>query len=97
MTSSQHKMHAEYGEVSATTADVINTAKAGGRRIVAVGTTSLRLLESAAEGGTPFALCGRHRYLHHTRFQISDCRSAHDQFPSAEIDPVHAGLRLRGR
>ncbi|MBL8707844.1 MAG: tRNA preQ1(34) S-adenosylmethionine ribosyltransferase-isomerase QueA [Rhodospirillaceae bacterium] len=45
---SQHRMHAEYGEVSVETATAINRAKAAGRRIVAVGTTSLRLLESAA-------------------------------------------------
>ena len=48
-----HKMHAEWGEVSAATADAVNAAKKAGRRVVAVGTTSLRLLESAAaEDGT---------------------------------------------
>ena len=45
-----HKMHAEYGEIDAATADAINQARAQGRRIVSVGTTSLRLLESAAAG-----------------------------------------------
>jgi S-adenosylmethionine:tRNA ribosyltransferase-isomerase len=53
-----HKMHAEWGTVSAETADALNAARAKGGRIVAVGTTSLRLLESAAdEDGTirPFA------------------------------------------
>jgi S-adenosylmethionine:tRNA ribosyltransferase-isomerase len=44
----QHKMHAEWGEITAATADALNTARAKGGRIVAVGTTSLRLLESAA-------------------------------------------------
>lgn len=43
-----HVMHAEWGEVSAETAAAINAARAAGGRIVAVGTTSLRLLESAA-------------------------------------------------
>jgi S-adenosylmethionine:tRNA ribosyltransferase-isomerase len=43
-----HKMHAEYGEVSAETAAALNAARAAGGRIVCVGTTSLRLLESAA-------------------------------------------------
>jgi S-adenosylmethionine:tRNA ribosyltransferase-isomerase len=43
-----HKMHAEIGHVSAETAAAINAAKTRGNRIVAVGTTSLRLLESAA-------------------------------------------------
>ncbi|WCL52865.1 tRNA preQ1(34) S-adenosylmethionine ribosyltransferase-isomerase QueA [Gimibacter soli] len=42
-----HKMHAEWGEVSAETAARLNAARARGGRIVAVGTTSLRLLESA--------------------------------------------------
>ncbi|MEM9810054.1 MAG: tRNA preQ1(34) S-adenosylmethionine ribosyltransferase-isomerase QueA [Pseudomonadota bacterium] len=47
---SEHKMHAEWGEVSAETAQAINTARAAGGRIIAVGTTSLRLLESAWDG-----------------------------------------------
>jgi S-adenosylmethionine:tRNA ribosyltransferase-isomerase len=42
-----HKMHSEWGEVSAETAAALNAVHAGGRRIVCVGTTSLRLLESA--------------------------------------------------
>src|ERR1700744_968614 len=41
-------MHAEYGEVTQAAADALNAARAAGGRIVAVGTTSLRLLESAA-------------------------------------------------
>jgi S-adenosylmethionine:tRNA ribosyltransferase-isomerase len=48
-----HKMHSEWGSISAQTAAALNAARAGGGRIVAVGTTSLRLLESAAaEDGT---------------------------------------------
>jgi len=43
-----HKMHAETGTVSASVAAALNAAKERGGRIVAVGTTSLRLLESAA-------------------------------------------------
>jgi S-adenosylmethionine:tRNA ribosyltransferase-isomerase len=53
-----HKMHSEWGTISSETAAVLNAARAGGGRIVAVGTTSLRLLESAAaEDGAikPFA------------------------------------------
>ena len=42
-----HQMHAEYGEVSPETAAALNAARAAGGRIVCVGTTSLRLLESA--------------------------------------------------
>lgn len=44
-----HRMHAEWGEISEAEAATINAARAAGRRIVAVGTTSLRLLESAAD------------------------------------------------
>lgn len=43
-----HKMHAEWGGIDAETAQFLTEAKAAGRRIIAVGTTSLRLLESAA-------------------------------------------------
>jgi S-adenosylmethionine:tRNA ribosyltransferase-isomerase len=43
-----HRMHAERGAVSAETAAALNAARARGGRVVAVGTTSLRILESAA-------------------------------------------------
>ncbi len=44
-----HRMHAEYGIVDADTAATINAARTAGGRIVAVGTTSVRLLESAVD------------------------------------------------
>ncbi|MGE3709540.1 MAG: tRNA preQ1(34) S-adenosylmethionine ribosyltransferase-isomerase QueA [Hyphomicrobiaceae bacterium] len=47
----EHKMHAEWCELSAETAVALNDARANGGRIVAVGTTSLRVLESAAADG----------------------------------------------
>jgi len=54
-----HRMHAEWGEVSEETAAALNAVRARGGRIVAVGTTSLRLLESAAdEDGTLRPFCG---------------------------------------
>ena len=54
----EHRMHAEWGCITPGTAAALNAARAKGGRIVAVGTTSLRLLESAvAEDGTiqPFS------------------------------------------
>ena len=42
-----HVMHSEWGEVTQSAADAINAARAQGRRIVCVGTTALRLVESA--------------------------------------------------
>lgn len=44
-----HVMHSEWGEITPAAAEALNRARAEGRRIVAVGTTSLRLLESAAD------------------------------------------------
>jgi S-adenosylmethionine:tRNA ribosyltransferase-isomerase len=44
-----HMMHAEWGEVTAAAAEALNAVRARGGRIVSVGTTALRLLESAAD------------------------------------------------
>jgi|APSaa5957512535_1039671.scaffolds.fasta_scaffold05911_5 S-adenosylmethionine:tRNA ribosyltransferase-isomerase len=44
-----HKMHAEFGEVDADTAARINAARAAGRPVVSIGTTALRVLESAVD------------------------------------------------
>jgi S-adenosylmethionine:tRNA ribosyltransferase-isomerase len=54
----RHRMHAERGEITPQAAAAINAARAAGGRVVAVGTTSLRLMESAANGSgciRPFA------------------------------------------
>ena len=45
-----HVMHAEWGRIDAATAQRLNAVRASGGRLIAVGTTSLRLLESAADG-----------------------------------------------
>jgi len=53
-----HEMHAEYGEIDAATAARINQVRGQGGRIVAIGTTSLRILESATDADgqvQPFA------------------------------------------
>ncbi len=53
-----HRMHAEWGRIDAATADRLNAVRAAGGRLIAVGTTSLRLLESAADADgiiAPFA------------------------------------------
>lgn len=53
-TIEQHRMHAEYYELSPAVATRLNRAKSEGRRVIPVGTTALRVLESAAKkrGGT---------------------------------------------
>lgn len=53
-----HKMHAEWGEVTPATIAAIHEAKAKGGRVFAVGTTSLRLLESASSTGELKPFCG---------------------------------------
>jgi S-adenosylmethionine:tRNA ribosyltransferase-isomerase len=67
----EHRMHAEWGRVDRATAERLNTVRASGGRIVAVGTTSLRLLESAAdeegtihpfEGDTAIFITPGHRF-----------------------------------
>ncbi|WP_375403663.1 tRNA preQ1(34) S-adenosylmethionine ribosyltransferase-isomerase QueA [uncultured Sphingomonas sp.] len=66
-----HRMHAEWGRIDAGAADRLNAARAGGGRVIAVGTTSLRLLESACgedgrvrpfEGDTTIFITPGHRF-----------------------------------
>lgn len=54
---SEHKMHSEYFSISQETADLINSTKKNGKRVVAVGTTSCRTLESAADENGFFKAC----------------------------------------
>lgn len=53
-----HRMHAEWGSIDAATAARLNAARAAGGRVIAVGTTSLRLIESAVQGGRIEAFTG---------------------------------------
>ncbi|WP_218352602.1 tRNA preQ1(34) S-adenosylmethionine ribosyltransferase-isomerase QueA [Alteromonas lipotrueiana] len=52
----EHKMHAEYAEVDATVVEAIERTKAAGKRVIAVGTTSVRSIESAAKAAGDNAL-----------------------------------------
>jgi S-adenosylmethionine:tRNA ribosyltransferase-isomerase len=49
----EHHMHSEYYELNQEACDIINETKANGGRVISVGTTSTRTLESAAEAGKP--------------------------------------------
>lgn len=75
-TLSEHVMHEERYEVNAASAQIISEAKAQGRRVIAVGTTSLRVLESvaAANEGRIIAGSGRTRLFVHPpyRFHVVD-------------------------
>lgn len=73
----QHNMHSEYYSVSQEAADAINKAKQEGRRIVCVGTTSVRTLESAAdENGHVKAGSGNTEIFIYPpyKFKVVDCR-----------------------
>lgn len=50
-----HHMHSEYYEINQEACDIINETKANGGRVISVGTTSTRTLESAAEAGKPLS------------------------------------------
>ncbi|WP_439534508.1 tRNA preQ1(34) S-adenosylmethionine ribosyltransferase-isomerase QueA [Polymorphobacter sp.] len=54
----EHRMHSEWGEIDAATAARLNAVRDRGNRLIPVGTTSLRLLESAARGGRIEAFSG---------------------------------------
>ena len=92
-----HAMHAEWGRIDAATADRLNAVRERGGRVIAVGTTSLRLIESAAgDDGRDPRVRGRHVDLHHAGLSLQGDRRADDQFPSAAIDLVHAGVGSDG-
>ena len=71
-TLAEHVMHEERYELSAETADAINAAKNAGRRVVAVGTTSVRVLESIAAkyGGKIVSERGRTRIFIHPPYHF---------------------------
>ena len=91
----QHPMHAEWGVVSADAAARINATRAKGGRIVAVGTTSLRLLESAAaETGEvrPFAGETRLFILPGYRFRAIDLLLTNFHLPRSTLLMLVAAL-----
>src|SRR5438067_1397781 len=91
----QHPMHGEWGVVSAEAAARINRVRAGGGRVVAIGTTSLRLLESgAAETGEvqPFAGETRLFILPGYRFRAIDLLLTNFHLPRSTLLMLVAAL-----
>jgi S-adenosylmethionine:tRNA ribosyltransferase-isomerase len=83
-----HPIHTEWGEISEDAARAINTARAGGGRIVAVGTTALRLLESAADPAgavQPFAGETRLFILPGYRFKAVDLLLTNFHLPRSTL------------
>ncbi|HZT88220.1 MAG TPA: tRNA preQ1(34) S-adenosylmethionine ribosyltransferase-isomerase QueA [Stellaceae bacterium] len=91
----EHRMHAEWGELGPATAERIAAARQAGGRIVAVGTTSLRLLESAAaETGEmrPFAGETRLFVLPGYRFRAVDLLLTNFHLPRSTLVMLVAAL-----
>ncbi|MFM7344371.1 MAG: tRNA preQ1(34) S-adenosylmethionine ribosyltransferase-isomerase QueA [Tagaea sp.] len=83
-----HPMHAEWGEISADTAAKIERARSQGRRIVALGTTALRLLETVAqEDGRVRAWAGETRLfcLPGFRFRVVDALFTNFHLPKSTL------------
>jgi S-adenosylmethionine:tRNA ribosyltransferase-isomerase len=91
----EHRMHGEWGVIPAETAERIRAAKAKGGRIVAIGTTSLRLLESAAaETGEVMSFAGETRLfiLPDYRFKAIDLLLTNFHLPRSTLFMLVAAL-----
>lgn len=88
-TLSAHNMHEERYEVSDATAQAVNAAKAAGRRVIAVGTTTVRVLETIAarHGGKCVAERGRTRIFIHPpyNFQLVDALLTNFHLPCSTL------------
>ncbi len=91
-----HRMHREWFEIPQSTVDAIARTRAGGGRVVAIGTTTLRALESAAAERRRLAgRCRRDGDLHPAGLSLSRRRPAGHQLPPAEEHADDAGQRVR--
>ncbi|MCF1710164.1 tRNA preQ1(34) S-adenosylmethionine ribosyltransferase-isomerase QueA [Tabrizicola sp. J26] len=83
-----HRMHAEWGEVTAKAAAEINATRAAGGRIIPVGTTALRLIESAADpAGTVRAFSGTTDIFIYPgyRFRVTDALMTNFHLPKSTL------------
>ena len=93
-----HHMHSEYYSVSQEAADTINAAKAAGGRIICVGTTSTRTLESvASENGVMKAASGWTDIFIYPgyRFKITDCLITNFHLPESTLLMLVSALSSR--
>jgi len=94
-----HKMHAELGYVSDTAAAEINATKQAGGRVIPVGTTALRLIESAAENGALHAWEGPTDIFITPgfEFQIADALMTNFHLPKSTLMMLVSALLGAGR
>ncbi|WBU54050.1 tRNA preQ1(34) S-adenosylmethionine ribosyltransferase-isomerase QueA [Paracoccus sp. SCSIO 75233] len=95
-----HRMHAEWGEVSAEAAAAINDARESGGRVIPVGTTALRLIESAAdEAGIvhPFAKATDIFIYPGYRFRVTDALMTNFHLPKSTLLMLVSALMGQAR
>lgn len=83
----RHRMHAEWGEVGETAANEIAETRAAGGRIIPVGTTALRLIESAARDGEIAPWCGETDIFIYPgfEFRLSDALMTNFHLPRSTL------------
>lgn len=95
---SDHHMHSEHYEITQETADVINRTKENGGRVICVGTTSCRTVESAAdENGRVQAGCGDTDIFIYPgyRFRVLDCLVTNFHLPESTLVMLVSALAGR--
>ncbi|MDK3072423.1 tRNA preQ1(34) S-adenosylmethionine ribosyltransferase-isomerase QueA [Sedimentitalea sp. JM2-8] len=96
---SRHRMHAEWGQVSPKAAAEIAATKAAGGRIVPVGTTALRLIETAARGGEISPWEGETDIFIYPgfRFRVADALMTNFHLPKSTLMMLVSALMGRDR
>ena len=94
-----HKMHAEWGEITQNAARDIQQTKAAGGRIIPVGTTALRLIESAGRSGTIYAWKGQTDIFIYPgfQFQVTDALMTNFHLPKSTLMMLVAALMGQDR
>lgn len=94
-----HRMHAEWGEVTEAAAARINAAKDQGRRVIPVGTTALRLIESAAAAGRIAPWRGTTDIFIYPgyRFRVTDALMTNFHLPKSTLLMLVSALMGKGR
>ncbi len=94
-----HKMHAEWGEVTADAAAQINATRVAGGRVIPVGTTALRLIESAARSGILHPWQGDTDIFIYPgyQFQITDALMTNFHLPKSTLLMLVAALMGKAR
>ena len=94
-----HKMHAEWGQVTAEAAAEINATKAAGGRVIPVGTTALRLIETAAASGRMEPWQGTTDIFIYPgyRFRVADALMTNFHLPKSTLMMLVAALMGKDR